>query len=1000
MKIDKINLQNVRKSNVQLGFKANVQNLNQANVNEFSKDTSMGITALGKAQVSKPASVNSVISFTGGNPKQVAHLISEGALTKGGGVATVINDWIKQWGNYLPEDGVATQHNFFIPYYNGDVITQDGVTEVFTATEGGKPFFVAGAEDISQVTKFNGSKTELSEMLKGTIKDVDVNGNVQDVPYRIFEATANVSENFLPKGNSARVFVVDVPKTSAMVKQYANRTGGEYAYVGGQLYENYAQFAKATVDAMGHKESLASVDGVEFDPKNFVIHDWHPSAAAKFIQDEAIKGNPMYQDVNVGYIIHNIGRGGYQGLGSSEYDMFKALATPEQFKKVVESADYKELFSKQGPEAVKAQKEFWKSLMPGMVDELDTINPSMIPINLAKDGFINIAGVSPGYVEEIVSNSEFAEGLTGSLKTLKDEGHLMGVTNGLAKPARDLQISSTAATYYSPQYFETMKDEHKALFKFTDGSPIKPMLTFDPENVDVKEVADVKKANKFNFIERIVKFNDKEIGELPEGMQKVHVVTGVAKPATITTTMNKQTLASIQESNPKMFVSWGRGDFQKGIDELLDGIIKFVKSDADDKKSLFVVCGGLDNGAEGVKIKDILKKITNMSELDGRFAFIDGWGPSDAMASASDFAIFSSRFEPCGLTPQETYARGGLVIGSNTGGMKRTIIDFADGTDSATGLKMTNGFYAINPDDLTKEQLESTAAGKKLVEALDKASTKIKKDFDLANQKRARHGKELKPALTIEEITKEAKKSEGYQKALRLYRDDVMSTDIAEQIKRAVQISDSDIDKMRFNAITRPMDWHNNVDTNDGKSALKQYEDFFFKGFKSTPSAPVSKAVIINDEFISGLKQQGESVVKNTAQTVQNTCSEFIKNEGGNAGATVKNTATNFTGQLKELVKGNKIATALVAGVALLGGAYLVTKNKAKKQQAQAPEPQVEAPKAPEAVPAQAVAEPPKVEVAQAPAQVVPEAPKTANAPQLSPANQKYTMQNFIQQTK
>lgn len=990
MKIDKINLQNVRKSNMQLGFKSNAQNFNQANVNEFSKDTSMGLTALGKAQISKPAKIDSVISFTGGNPKQVAHLISEGALTKGGGVATVINDWIKQWGSYLPEDGVATQHNFFIPYYNGDVITTDGVTEVFAATENGKPYFVAGAEDISQVTKFNGSKTELAELLQGTIKDVDVNGNIQDVPYRIYEATANVSENILPKGNSARVFVVDVPKTSAMVKQYTNRTGGEYAYVGGQLYENYAQFAKATVDAMGHKESLTSADGLQFDPKNFVIHDWHPSAAAKFIQDEAIKGNPMYQDVNVGYIIHNIGRGGYQGLGSSEYDMFKSLATPEQFKKVVESVEYKELFSKQGPEAVAAQKEFWKNLMPGMLDELDTINPSMIPINLAKDGFIKIATVSPGYAEEISSNPEFAEGLTESLKKLKDEGNLIGVTNGLKEPPRELQISSTAATYYSPQYFETLKDSDKELFKFADGSPIKPMLTFDPKKADVKEVAEVKKANKLNFIERIVKYNDGEIGQLPEGMKKEHIVTGVAKPAIITTTMNKDTINAVQETNPKLFVSWGRGDFQKGIDELLDGIIKFVKSDADDKKSLFVVCGGLDNGAEGTKIKEILKKIVDMDELKGRFAFIDGWGPSDAMASASDCGVFPSRFEPCGLTAQETYARGGLVIGSNTGGMKRTVIDFKDGVKAATGLKTENAFFDINPDDLTKEELEATPAGKKLLEALDKASAKIKKDFELENIKRARHGIELKKEMSADEILAEAKKSGDYQKALRLYRDDVMSTDIAEQIKRAIAISDSDIDKMRFNAITRPMDWHNNVDTNDGKSALKQYEDFFFKGFKNEPSAPVSKEVIISDDFISGLKQQSDVVVKNTAENVGATTSEFVKNEAGNAGVAIKNSATNFTGKIKEIVKGNKVATALVAAVAVLGGAYLVSKNKAKKQQTQAPAPEVQQPQV-QATPA---------EVAKAPEQAPAPAPQVAKTPQLSPANQKYTMQNFIQQTK
>ena len=66
------------------------------------------------------------ISFTGHkkNPKQVLHIAPEGIVCGSGGVRTVINDWIKTF----PAHNTNVQHNFIIPYYNGDVV--DGKVQV------------------------------------------------------------------------------------------------------------------------------------------------------------------------------------------------------------------------------------------------------------------------------------------------------------------------------------------------------------------------------------------------------------------------------------------------------------------------------------------------------------------------------------------------------------------------------------------------------------------------------------------------------------------------------------------------------------------------------------------------------------------------------------------------------------------------------------------------------------------------------------------------------
>ena len=185
MKVSKLEMLNTRKMSLNNNFKGNITvNLNK-NLNEFSKSTNEAIKNLGIAQVKTPE-MSSVLTFTGGKPNQVAHLISEGALSKGGGVATVINDWIKQWSNYVPENGKPTQHNFFIPYYNGDVIKDENGVKVLPVKENGKTFYVSDVDDLTQVTASKGKKIEIKELLESTIKENEAaTGRAKNITYHI-----------------------------------------------------------------------------------------------------------------------------------------------------------------------------------------------------------------------------------------------------------------------------------------------------------------------------------------------------------------------------------------------------------------------------------------------------------------------------------------------------------------------------------------------------------------------------------------------------------------------------------------------------------------------------------------------------------------------------------------------------------------------------------------------------------------------------------------------
>lgn len=939
MKVNRINLQDAKKStNSNFGASKSGVQCNE-NLNEISKSASDGISNLGKAQVNQANRSSLTLSFKGGNPKQVVHIMPEGVVIKKGGVATVIADWVKKF----PEYNNDVEHFFFMPYYNGKITNDENGNpiSVETVMKDNKPQFVGTDNKLKEIKEVADYSIQTNSLETKT---------AEKTTCKIFDATHLIGDEYRPTSGKVKFLMVEAPKTAAMQVPYSD-TG--FGYLGGGLYENYTQFAHATIEGMEH---LKGQEGFEdFDPRNVVIHDWHSSGALNFIREKASNGDELYKDMNVGYIFHNAGRGGYQGVEARPIDIFKSLATPEEFEAVVNSKKYMDLFTKEGPKAAKQQEQFWRDLMPGLVDEMGQINPSMLPITLGEQGYIKVATVSPGYAVECATNPEFAQGLTDHMKNLKNNGTLQGITNGLAAPSESAQISPSASKLYHKNFFESL-GENKILFK--DGSEVKPMLTFNPENLNVDEIAKVKKANKYNFLERLVKYETVQPETMPEGMKPIDLVTGVfGKNAKITSTLNEKTLEAVENDNAKLFASWGRGDFQKGIDELLVGIKKYVKSPADDGKSIFVICGGLMDNEEGLNIKKIVKELQGMPELDGRFAYIDGWGPASAMGSASDFGVFSSRFEPCGLTPQEEYARGGATIGTNTGGMKSTITAF-DGTniENATGFRTARGFYDINPLQMQADELQQTEAGRKFLKIYNESVDAVKKELgDNANEQAIKAKIEADGVLDV---------------AVRQFRDEVMADDIADQFANATKLSEEQLNKIHYNAAALRADWDNNHAINDGaNSAFESYEKHFFKGFtdEATSSAPAEG--IVDKTFLNSLKETVEDKIGDIAETAE---------QGGKKGKNL----------LDSIPFKGKVAGAIGIAAVAIGGAYAIYKKKSKKGEGDTFTPSTQAPApatpAPAIAPAQAVASTPApapAPQAQAPAPAVAPTPAVAPAP-------------------
>ena len=225
----------------------------------------------------------------------------------------------------------------------------------------------------------------------------------------------------------------------------------------------------------------------------------------------------------------------------------------------------------------------------------------------------------------------------------------------------------------------------------------------------------------------------------------------------------------------KVVVSWGRGDFQKAFDEVLNGFKNYIQKTGD-MDSLLIMGGDLNNDkVEGQKVKDIAELLTKDPLFKGRVMLLDDFAPGEPMALMADTAIFPSRTAPCELTDLEAKKMLCTPITANGQGLGQKNFDpaIADEAKLADAFKTKHQYF-----DSREDMLKS--ANEDAKNAFNKVYNKIKNE--ISTKYKTVIGGDI-PEKKLE-LFLDA--NEDYKNALRKLRDSVMADDIAECLERCL----------------------------------------------------------------------------------------------------------------------------------------------------------------------------------------------------------------------
>ena len=836
-----------------------------------------------KAVESQPQGIDipkgmSMISFKGGNKGDVLHVIAEvdPSFTTGG-VATVGKDY-KSLNNISKTEHGRTV--IFTPYYNGNIQYDSESGELIKSVDvlkvpsnlpeghpmknkAGTPFFTKedlSAKSIEDILKDPGKFIELEEVAQ---KDMQW-GLQEKSPIKLYKIPANKAK--CPANTD--IFFVYTEGTASMVKPYE---GGGYAttqeaFVKSWNGDPYAQFDKATVELM--QDIDKKVKG--FDPGTVICSDSHAAYVSHYMAQKNAAGEEYFKGKKPTQVGHNLGNG-YIGFTSPRNMLINLGATKEQIETLINSKEYQEALLKG------SEDEFLlKFLSPLTTETKKTVSAMDIPIYYGLKGYLPMfSTVSEGYHDATLNNLEVAPSLNSNLKKLDELKRYIGLTNALNDSGTSAFAQLGLAGYG--------KD---AKYKLANGEEItvKAFEKFDKtRSEDLQYVREIKKQNKINLIERFQpKFDGARVvgtdGQLlpvkdSENLLraghagKQHEVIGGFAPEYI------QKLRSGEDI--KLAVSWGRGDFQKGLDSVVDGFEKFVNKTGD-KNTLLLLGGDLSiSPEEGDRVINRVKILSQKENFKGRIVLMDGFAPGLPFASAADVSVFPSRFAPCELTDLESKHMLCTPIVTNCQGLgqKNFDPDVASDANLADGFKTKHEFYMPEAECL-KDGVASEKAKADFLKVKNKLADAEKAKFKI------RTGNELPEAELEIRLAKNSK----YQKALRELRDSIISDELAECYDRALnKYRTGDVaNKILKNQVHIDTTWEGNGWLSKTKlSAAELYRQKHIK-----PDATnISEKDLIKFDF-SGLTEGG-------------------KTSGGRNG-----------GSLKEWLTKNKKA-AIIAGSAL-----------------------------------------------------------------------------------
>lgn len=804
----------------------------------------------------------SMISFKSGNPRHIAHMVAEEPLFgfNGGGVGTVVNDY-----NYLDNKDVDKIVKF-IPLYNQQVDYKKDIdpktgkvrhpigqgvkvryipdnlpaNHPFKGKEG-TPFVTAQSIDnATDLVKFLEEKKGNVFLLE-EVKSSKMNwGMEENVPIKMFRAQKD--ENLIKAMDAKKIsketqnkleFVFTyVDSTASMAKQYADdsyasASGDALAkkFSSGWQGQPYPKEARATVELMP-----ALKEKYNIDPKYILCSDGQTMFTMHYAAQKNAAGDAYWMDKFLGGVGHNMNAGYDQPMGARQA-IVNLGATKEDLTKLLNSKEY--------IEAVKLGREedfLRETVLKNFVRPKSGMNAFNVAIHYAKTGYSPmLTTVSEGYHDSLITN-DLVSAMYNDLVELDKLGRFKGLTN----PLMDPNVSPFSEGILQPGYKSDVK------LKLKDGSvvTVNKFQVFDKNKADLKTVREVKRQNKINLLERFSqKFVDsvlldetgKEISKPNQG--RMHILAGKSdRNLKIYGNIADEYLAKLKKGEDvKLIVSWGRGDFQKSMDTVIDTFEKYAEKDPN---AILIFGGDMKYEPETVEKFELA---ASKPKLKGRMIMTDGWTPGKDWAMAGDAALLPSRFAPCELTDLEAKKALCTPITPNVQGMAQKNFD----PDIAADAKLMDA-YKGKHEYFMSEETALKAANEDAKTAFNKVKDKLVSDIT------KKYKGQINEDIPAELLKETLEADEEYKKALRKLRDSVISDEMAECLERALirDRNSKNAETILANQIKADTTWFGNAWLSaTGKSSGQLYFDYHF----NNKGKNISKNDLIKLDF-SGLR--------------------------------------------------------------------------------------------------------------------------------------------------
>lgn len=798
-------------------------------------------------QINKLHLSNNYISFRGGNSGDVLHVVAEKPpYSKKGGVATVANDY-----NTLPnisatESGVDT---FVIPYYNG-AITYDETGELVKSVdvlrvpanlpEGHK---LKGKEGRAIYTSQDLDKKSLNDIINGVEgKDFWILEEISSKTMQWgFEDAAPIKLFRVPNTND---FMVYTEATASMKEPYA--TGGysttNKPFVSTWSGDPYAKFDKAGVEFI--QEITKAVPG--YDPGTVVCSDSQAAYISHYMAERNAQNEDFFQIKKPTQVIHN-GGDGYIGK-TSPRNMLVNIATKEQLETIIESNEYLDAL-RNGRE-----DEFLLSLLEPLVGKnQDSVSAMDIPIYYAKLGYVPmITGVSEKYAEAVIKNKEVAPSLQKKLQELDSLGRFAGIINPLNDP-------TLAPDQPLPAFMPGYRNGATVTLENGDTVEVKAFRYFDSDKLtNLEHVEEVKNENKINLFDRLS-------GKY-EGSDKYALVVAGRDGASVKVhgKIDTKYIDKIKNGEKvRLYTSWGRGDFQKAMDTVMDSFVKYVELTGDEN-AVFIIGGPLEEGTpDKINIINKIDEILKNPKMQGRFAYFEGFAPGLALTSAADMAVLPSRTAPCELTDLEAMKKLCTTNVSNCQGLAQKNFD-PEGENS----EFANGYVTEHEFFMSEEEALLAGAGTTAAAAF--IATKAALEKKEITKLKLRVGEEITP----EALRSKVEAHKEYKESLKALRDDIISSELAQNMKRKKEETRETAQKILKNQAEMQTGWETNGKlSKTKKSSGELYRTLHFRktGRKIEKNETlISRIQESISKKIKIIKQKSEEVIETTIKTKSN----------------------------------------------------------------------------------------------------------------------------------